>query len=732
MAKKTTFSENLVMENLEKMGRDYQFKLVKLLIEDSQYFLKIQSKIDPNMFTEDALRRIVGFAIDRYNSCGVSPDYVDLDLYIRTKVSDTITLAIILETLNEIRGMDLKGQDLIKENAQSFFMQQNLKKAINKSIEIMKNGDHSRYYEIEDNIKKALEVNGSDEIGYNPMDNIEEALKEDYRRAIPTGFIALDRSLNGGLASGELGVVIAPSGVGKAQPLNSRIVTPNGYKTMGDMVVGDYVIGQDGKKHKVIGVYPQEGLRPVYRVDFSNGTSCECDIEHLWNVCGTDGKEFKTKTLREIINYTSESYYIHRVKPVEFERREIEYKTTYIDNQNIAEDYLFNDISTRLRIVNDLVKQSGRIKEDGNLVIYFSLETYSEQICWLIHSLGGSCEVVENRVEFILPEEQHKMVLDDLGYNYPIPLLDPTLKILTITYVGEQKTQCIMVDSEEHLYLTEEFIVTHNTSVTTGFAASAATYECRDNDYRGFKVLHIHFEDTDTNIKRKYYGWLTGVDAVDLSRPDIKPMVMEKLKTQLAKETQMLRDNVWCVRPPSGEVSASGIEELIKQGIARGFKPDLVIIDYFECLAHEKGDRTDSEWTSEGKTMRKLESIGHKYDCAIWCPIQGTKDTFDKEIIGLSGAGGSVKKVQIGHVIITLARTQEQKKNHRLTISIEKFRAGRMDDPVISNVKFNNGTCRFELTNDDVDEMNRIKNLEDIAFQRERNNAVKNVVSSRN
>lgn len=481
MTRKTNNTVNNGMNNtLEYLGVDFQYKLVKLFIEDSNFFVSINNIVDQNMFTEDVLRRIVGFMKDRYNECGIPPVYEDLELYVRTHVQDIIMLDTILSTIQKLRTLSLIGQDIVKEESDKFFKQQNLTKAINKAIEIVKSGNASRYYDIEDLIKKALDTNTDIDNGYNPMDGIDEALEETYRETIPTGFNRLDKALYGGLGIGELGIIVAPSNVGKS-------------------------------------------------------------------------------------------------------------------------------------------------------------------------------------------------------------------------------------------------------SATTGFAASAATYKCKENDYNGYKVMHVHFEDEDVNIKRKYYGWITGVDAIDLSKPEFKEKVKEQLKSEYCKEGKMIKDNIWCLHPLSGEIGVNGIEQYVKQGIARGFKPKLLIIDYFECLALEDGEKSDSEWTREGKTMRKLEALAHKYDVAIWCPVQGTKDSFDKEILGLSSAGGSVKKVQIGHVIITLARTEEQKKNHRVTISLQKFRAGRMDDPVMPNIKFNNGTCRFEVDEEEDKELDYIAQQEDIAMQRVRESAVDSV-----
>lgn len=98
MAKKTiNTAQDATKKDLGYLGIDFQHKLVKLFIEDSNFFTMINPIVDQNMFTEDVLRRIVGYMKDRYNESGVPPTYVDLDLYIRVHVSDVITLDTICQ-----------------------------------------------------------------------------------------------------------------------------------------------------------------------------------------------------------------------------------------------------------------------------------------------------------------------------------------------------------------------------------------------------------------------------------------------------------------------------------------------------------------------------------------------------------------------------------------------------------------------------------------------------------
>ena len=72
-------------------------------------------------------------------------------------------------------------------------------------------------------------------------------------------------------------------GSGKAQPLDAHVLTPTGFRRMGEIRVGDEVVNPTGEITPVTGVFPQ-GRRDVYRVWFSDETHVDCDLEHLWQV----------------------------------------------------------------------------------------------------------------------------------------------------------------------------------------------------------------------------------------------------------------------------------------------------------------------------------------------------------------------------------------------------------------------------------------------------------------
>jgi type IV secretory pathway VirB4 component len=78
-------------------------------------------------------------------------------------------------------------------------------------------------------------------------------------------------------------LVTGETGSGKAQPLDAKVLTPTGWRLMGDLKVGDLVTCPDGGTAPIVGVYPQ-GDRAIYRITFEDGRTSECCDDHLWKV----------------------------------------------------------------------------------------------------------------------------------------------------------------------------------------------------------------------------------------------------------------------------------------------------------------------------------------------------------------------------------------------------------------------------------------------------------------
>jgi replicative DNA helicase len=113
----------------------------------------------------------------------------------------------------------------------------------------------------------------------NAMDN---AADRHTAAAISTGLTDLDRLLGGGFRPGNLVIFAGRPGMGKALSLDTPLPTPTGWTTMGQVQVGDELIGADGQPTRVVAATDVMHGRPCYEVHFSDGSMIIADAQHLW------------------------------------------------------------------------------------------------------------------------------------------------------------------------------------------------------------------------------------------------------------------------------------------------------------------------------------------------------------------------------------------------------------------------------------------------------------------
>ena len=131
------------------------------------------------------------------------------------------------------------------------------------------------------------------------MDEIDAiASRGGVSLGVPTGFADLDAATNG-LHPGQMIVVAARPGVGKALALDTPLPTPPGWTTMGDVAVGDLLLGADGRPTQVVAATEVMLGRPCYEVAFSDGAVLVADAEHQWlTVDGADRRAVRTSVVR--------------------------------------------------------------------------------------------------------------------------------------------------------------------------------------------------------------------------------------------------------------------------------------------------------------------------------------------------------------------------------------------------------------------------------------------------
>jgi len=372
-------------------------------------------------------------------------------------------------------------------------------------------------------------------------------------------------------------IEIAPLGYmrGRAQPYSSLVATPDGFRTIGSLRVGDLVTGSDGRPTPVLGVYPQ-GRKEIYRVQTQDGASTLCCGEHLWTVRmigdRSRGRAPRVLETREMIGRLRRAH-AHRfelplVEPVEFLPREVPLdpyalglllgdgrltltttpafstadpelaagleaaldgielvRKTAVDyllrnragrrggsvivanpvtaavrdlgldgvrseTKFIPTAYLFNTAASRIALLQGLLDSDGGPVTQRARTCRIQYTTCSprlrDDVVWLVRSLGGvayrrkrpavgrkpglargrkvyhrsdayilDIRLPEGIEPFRLPRKLEKYNVT--GGGRPMRFIE------SIVSVGEEDTLCIQVAAEDSLYVTDDFLVTHNT-----------------------------------------------------------------------------------------------------------------------------------------------------------------------------------------------------------------------------------------------------------------------------
>ena len=252
------------------------------------------------------------------------------------------------------------------------------------------------------------------------------------------------------------------TGKGKAQPLGAAIKIPGGWSTMGEMEVGRIITDSAGNPASVLAVHPQ-GVRRVYEVVFQDGRSTRCDEDHLWHVGVEDSEEWRTVTTKEVLELMDgdREVFIPLAKPENWSNYEFDVTPHNLGRSiaradpvvrvgSIPEDYLLlGSVAQRLSLLNGIRGRKSKEALAGGKIVTLT-EDLARNIQRIVWSLG------------------YVAYVDPMQYGAFVVTIEveTELAIEQVRYVGEELTQCIEVSSDDKLYVTDDFIITHNTATT--------------------------------------------------------------------------------------------------------------------------------------------------------------------------------------------------------------------------------------------------------------------------
>lgn len=410
------------------------------------------------------------------------------------------------------------------------------------------------------------------------IDHVDKLYNRPDKNAViglATGYADIDK-MTSGLQAGDLVVIAARPSMGKAQPLDAKVLTKAGWKKMGELRLGDELASIDGNPSRVLGVFPQ-GRRQVFRITFSDGRSAECCEEHLWRVTYRDWdapRVVQTKDLERLLKHvryqgrlfidvfsgefghsqalpidpwllgallgdgslcgssvrfaTADEDILSRAKVAVGQDFSINHSGKYdyrivqkggatrkglqgVSPNSIKEGlvklglwertseakfipalYLDANRAARVSLLQGLLDTDGWVERWGSIRFCTASEPLAKDVICLMRSLGGTGSYTVKHPVFTYRGEQREGRLSyvcNLQHHSPKSLFTVQRKIvraphtrqrhrrLNVVFVEPSRvaeTQCIAVTHPSRLYITDDYVVTHNTALAMNMVEHVA------------------------------------------------------------------------------------------------------------------------------------------------------------------------------------------------------------------------------------------------------------------
>lgn len=403
----------------------------------------------------------------------------------------------------------------------------------------------------------------------------------------------IDLILGGGIPEGSMVIFTGQPKWGKANHLDSIIFTPSGPTRFGDIKVGDLVCIPTNETSKVINIFPQ-GKQDIYKIIFNNRDSCECTLDHLWEVRHRNMK-FHVLTLQQILNsglflhdnkrkrpkwsiITSvcrfdpqpieiDPYILglllgdgglkhNRVQFSSIDQELIQTVNKYLQKFNyilkkygknnvctysictnkqpnhiiqilkkyglygttshtkfIPPEFKYNTLHVRYEILRGLLDTDGHIGKNGSIEFSSTSHQLINDVKEIVLSLGGITEIRGRAtscngkcfpsyrcvIKFVDQAKLFKLSRKLKRCKYrKKPLLR---KIVDVQYIGQKECQCIQIDHPRGLYVIDNYIATHNTTMALTLAAT-----CQKPEYGGEfcpEGRDIYYYNVEGRLKRR-------------------------------------------------------------------------------------------------------------------------------------------------------------------------------------------------------------------------------------
>ena len=200
-------------DKLSEYGWSFQVKVLAAMFVDRTFLQQIADIIQSDYFESDANSWLLDILIDHFREYKTPPSKDVLKVKV-TEIDNDILKTAVLEQLKEVfRYMESSDLTFVKDEILKFCKNQEIKRAIMDSVGLLKMGN---YDEIKSKMDSAMKAGADTDIGHEYKKDVVARYNEAARHTVTTGSDVIDDLMDGGLAPGELGVVMAPAGIGKS------------------------------------------------------------------------------------------------------------------------------------------------------------------------------------------------------------------------------------------------------------------------------------------------------------------------------------------------------------------------------------------------------------------------------------------------------------------------------------------------------------------------------------
>ena len=208
----------MASENFNQFGPTFQSKIISSLLSDNKFIQTISDILEPAYFDSDANKWLTREISKYFMEFRKAPTLEVLKIKI-TQMDDEILKVSVVENLKEAwRNIESTDLEFVKQETLGFCKNQVLKGAIVEAVDLL---EQKKYDEIKNIIDAAMKAGSERDLGHDYIISLEDRLTDSVRATLTTPWDSVNGVMDGGLGGGELGVLVAPAGIGKTWCLQS-------------------------------------------------------------------------------------------------------------------------------------------------------------------------------------------------------------------------------------------------------------------------------------------------------------------------------------------------------------------------------------------------------------------------------------------------------------------------------------------------------------------------------